>query len=164
MTTLVFDIETDNLYEDATVVHCGYTYNIESKEYRGYRPTDIDEMIHDVSFADTLVMHNGIGFDLPVLAKLHGFVYEGTVYDTMVAARLYNPDITGGHSLKAWGKRLGILKGDIGDEEEVWSEFTEDMFDYNKRDVEVTNALLDFLIGKGYTLDLLEDKLINIGH
>ncbi|MDC1406074.1 ribonuclease H-like domain-containing protein [Akkermansiaceae bacterium] len=163
MTTLVFDIETDNLYDDVTKVHCGYTYNIDTQVYQGYRPDEVDQMIHDIHFADTLVMHNGIGYDLPVLEKTQGFVYKGTVYDTMVAARLYNPDIKGGHSLRAWGKRLGVLKGTLDDDDgKVWSEFTEEMFEYNKDDVKVTNALLEFLVGKGYTLDLLKENLITI--
>ena len=157
MTTLILDLEADNLYDDVTKVHCGYTYDIDTKVYTGYRPQLIDQLIHDISFADCLVGHNLIGYDLPVLAKLHGFTYEGTVYDTMVAARLHNPDITGGHSLSMWGKRLGVLKGTAGDSEDVWSEFTPQMFSYCKGDVTVTLALFDFLVSKGYTIDMLTE-------
>ena len=43
--------------------------------------------------------------------KLFGSVVKIT--DTLVRSRLFNPDRYGGHSLEAWGKRLGEFKDDF---------------------------------------------------
>ncbi|MPX98369.1 hypothetical protein EHW61_17245, partial [Salinivibrio sp. VYel6] len=37
------------------------------------------------------------------------------------------PNLYGSHSLKAWGYRLGELKGEYGEQEDAWDEFSEDM-------------------------------------
>ncbi len=47
----------------------------------------------------------------------------------------------GSHSLKAWGYRLGALKGDFNNGDTDWSTFTDDMADYCSNDVSL-GALL----------------------
>jgi len=81
------------------------------------------------SLADckTLIAHNGIKFDFIAL-KLFGvldyhvgylgekstlFGEECTLVDTLIVSRITNPDRFEGHSLGAWGKRLGDLKDDF---------------------------------------------------
>ena len=74
-----------------------------------------------------IIAHNGIKFDLIAL-KLFGvldyevgylgqpdllFDKEVTITDTLIRSRLFNPDRYGGHSLEAWGKRLGNFKDDF---------------------------------------------------
>ena len=54
-------------------------------------------------------------------------------------SRLFNPNIDGGHSLKAWGKRLGFHKLDF-DVEDFDSGLTDEMIEYCTRDVEVLEA------------------------
>lgn len=51
----------------------------------------------------------------------------------------------GSHKLKAWGIRLGVLKGDYGEQEDAWDVFSEDMLDYCVQDCEVTLRLLEHL-------------------
>jgi DNA polymerase I len=55
--------------------------------------------------------------------------------------------IMGQHSLKAWGIRLGIHKGDYGsdDGEDVWAEWTPEMHEYMDQDTLVTVRLWEFL-------------------
>ena len=61
--------------------------------------------------ADTLIAHNLIGFDLPVLQKCWEMKTSGKILrDTLIMSRLSNPSIDGGHSLDAWSKRLGGKK------------------------------------------------------
>jgi DNA polymerase I-like protein with 3'-5' exonuclease and polymerase domains len=87
--------------------------------------------------------HNVIGYDLPVLHRLWGIrVPQDRVVDTLVLSRLFHPDLDGGHSLAAWGGRLGFPKGDHSD----WSELSEEMVEYCKRDVDVTERLHDALV------------------
>ncbi|MCV5737193.1 hypothetical protein OFN56_35355, partial [Escherichia coli] len=40
------------------------------------------------------------------------------------------PKLLGSHSLKAWGYRLQEYKGDYGEQEDAWTEFSEDMLIY----------------------------------
>ena len=86
----------------------------------------------------TWVFHNGIGFDVPVLADIWGVTFDRTrVVDTLVLSRLADPSRTGGHSLRNWGNTLGFLKGDHDD----WSQLTPNMIDYCMRDAELTEAV-----------------------
>lgn len=74
-----------------------------------------------------IIAHNGIKFDLIAL-DLFGvldyevgylgqhdklFGKEVKITDTLIRSRLFNPDRYGGHSLEAWGKRLGNFKDDF---------------------------------------------------
>ena len=51
----------------------------------------------------------------------------------------------GSHSLKSWGYRLGLLKGEYGEQEGAWKQFTPEMLDYCEQDVAVTVRLLEHL-------------------
>lgn len=74
-----------------------------------------------------IIAHNGIKFDFIAL-KLFGVLdyevgYLGKddlifgkpvkITDTLIRSRLFNPDRYGGHSLQAWGERLGEYKDDF---------------------------------------------------
>ena len=89
--------------------------------------------------------HNLIGFDAPVLRKVWGVTIPvSKAVDTLIMSRLMNPQIEGGHSLKAWGKRLGNDKMDF-DTEDFDGGLTDEMIEYCKRDVEVLAQLHGFL-------------------
>jgi len=130
----------------------------------------INTAIKMLNRADVLIGHNIIGFDIPALEriKFYGGVSQENfkltdqkVMDTLVLSRLMHPDIRekdfnalkkkvpwvynnkkliGSHSLKAWGLRLNILKGDYGDTTD-WSEWSQEMSDYCLQDVGVTTHL-----------------------
>ena len=65
------------------------------------------------------------------------------------------PRLRGSHSLKAWGYRLGVLKGDYGDTTD-WSEYTPEMLEYCVQDVAVTLKLLQLIEKKNYSGQALE--------
>ena len=48
--------------------------------------------------------------------------------------------LLGSHGLKAWGHRLGLLKGDFGEKTD-WKEWSQEMQDYCVLDVKVTHRL-----------------------
>ena len=48
----------------------------------------------------------------------------------------------GSHSLKAYGYRLGVYKGDFGETSD-WKEWSQEMQDYCVQDVKVTEKLCD---------------------
>ncbi len=134
---IYLDIETDGL--DPTRIWCAVTReNGVDKVHTS--PESLSEALRsDVS----VVGHNLIGFDMPVLKRLWGLsVKPERIIDTLVLSRLADPSMTGGHSLRNWGALLGFPKGDYND----WSKLSAEMVDYCKRDVEVTEAVHKKLI------------------
>jgi len=86
----------------------------------------------------SVVGHNLIGYDMPVLEKLWGVsVASDRIIDTLVLSRLYDPSKSGGHSLRNWGNELGFPKGDHDD----WSQLSQEMVNYCIQDVKVTQAV-----------------------
>jgi len=103
---LVLDIETDSKHSQIWLC---YTHNSDTNEYVCH--TTPDTLIPLINKADKLIGHNLIGFDAPVLNRLWGTkIGLKKVRDTLIMSRLLNPSIEGGHSLDAWGKRLGNRK------------------------------------------------------
>jgi hypothetical protein len=166
---LVFDAEADGLLDVATKVHCIVIENLDQDEVSVYGPTEIDAALAHLQRADCLISHNGIGYDLALLQRLHGWTPPPTcvIRDTLAIGRLALPDITalddrvagetgrklgkklrGSYSLEAWGVRLGIAK--IGTGIEVWKEYTPEMRDRCIGDAHLTKALWHFLKPDGY--------------
>ena len=99
---------------------------------------DPDSLSEALEGSQSVVGHNLIGYDMPVLERLWGItVAPERVLDTLVLSRLYEPSKSGGHSLRNWGECLGFPKGDHTD----WSQLSQEMIDYCIRDVEVTEAV-----------------------
>ena len=143
----VVDIETDSL--DATKVHCIVAKDVDSGRVYPFPP----DMIH--GFRDwsqgvkQFIMHNGLSFDAPVCNRLLGTnIKPSQIVDTLVLSQLFNP-IRDGHSLKAWGERLGFPKGDV----DTFEVYTPDMLEYCKQDVNITHKLFNILQneGKGFS-------------
>ena len=91
---------------------------------------------------DTLLGHNIIDFDTPVLKKFLGISFDNhKIIDTLVMSRLHNPQLEKGHSLKSWGERLGFPKGDFND----WSGPSPEMAAYCEIDLDLTHKVYDHL-------------------
>ena len=159
---VAFDIETDGL--NPTKIYCIAAKVIGqdvtefwTPETVKYFPAWLVEL--DV---DTLIGHNIIGFDLPVLKKLLGFDWWGEIEDTLVMSRLDNPSREGGHSLSSWGTRLNYPKGDYSD----WTQYTDEMGKYCKKDVAVLAKLYRLLNSKAMSEIALriEHKIAVITH
>ena len=95
---------------------------------------------------DKMVGHNFIQYDLPLLNKwLDQPLDPLKVLDTIILSRTVDYDILtpvggkGPHSLKSWGIRLGVHKGDFDD----FSKFSQEMVDYWYGDLDTTEALFD---------------------
>lgn len=141
MKLYVTDIEGDNLYLKITKFHCAWVIDVITGERWGFRSHQLSEYCDKLSEADVVIGHNIIDFDCPALAKLNSVLVTKTVFDTIVLSRALEPDRIQGHGLKPWGKSLGILKGEYGEQEDAWDVFTEDMYDYCEQDVVVTLTL-----------------------
>lgn len=176
---VITDIETNGLLDTATKFWCGWIYDSYTDLYTGY--TDLKEYWNAIDWYGrhdyNIVYHNGIRYDVPCLKKLAGarfsFDPRDCVLDTLVLARLIYSNIKdtdvglmrtgklpkalyGSHSLKAYGYRMGELKGTYGEQEGAWDKFTPEMYEYNKQDVVVTLKLFNKLMSKGYPLKAIQ--------
>lgn len=135
---LILDIET-NLKHD--VIWCVVTKDIQNNEVKVW--TDSSAFIDYIKDYAFFIGHNIIGFDSRILNQLWNTKIQlNQLVDTLVMSRLLNPQIEGGHSLDAWGKRLGVLKGEFKDFD---NGLTQEMIDYCVQDVHVTHRLNDLL-------------------
>ena len=139
MTRYVIDIEADSL--DATRIWVACICNVDNdKDIRSFR--DAASFLDAVDLEkDMFIAHNGIDFDFPVLEKLWNIEIKNKV-DTLVLSRLFNPDRSGGHSLGAWGNRLGFRKIDFN----KFDEYSEEMREYCEQDVYITVQLYKHLL------------------
>jgi hypothetical protein len=166
---LVFDLETDGLYDTVSKVHCAVIYDITRKQTFTYGPDRIADALAHLATADVLIGHNLIFFDIPVLQKLHSFDCKARIIDTLICTRLiwpkeklYDldteqypqvpPKNRGSASLKSWGWRLADHKIDFKD----FSEYSQEMLDYCIQDVAVTTKLWAHITKENYPAPALK--------
>jgi len=141
MTTIVFDIEADAI--DATKIWCIVGIDSRTNEISSFGPDKIAEGIEYLKTADKIVGHNIIGYDIPVIKRLHGIDLSvgRRVIDTLVLSRLFNPVREGGHGLESWGYRLKSHKI----EHNEFDRFTPEMLKYCEQDVQLNLRLFNHL-------------------
>jgi len=150
----VIDIETSMNHH---TIHLAITKNIDTGEIKTWKAANgLWDYIAD---ATSLIGHNIIGFDAPILNSLWKTrIGLKNVTDTLILSRLLDPSREQGHSLEAWGKTLGKEKIDYADR---WEQlqgrkqaYKGECFDhpdmalleeYCIADIEVTAKLLDKL-------------------
>ena len=134
-------------------------YSESAKELPMGSSYSITTALSNLEVADVIVGHNIIGYDLPYINHIYPwFNPRGTIIDTLLLSRLYHPNLLdidkknewknmptklyGSHSLKAYGYRLGVYKGDFGETTD-WKTWSQEMQDYCVQDVKVTEKLCD---------------------
>jgi DNA polymerase-1 len=156
----ILDIETNAIIHP-TKIHCAVLIDIQTADVVRYsdHPGDnyrlMSEFKADVEAADLLIGHNIASYDAPQLRRLLGAtILKERLTDTLHACRVLWPDLReqdkadgivpadciGRHSLKAWGYRVGYLKGTYG-ETANWQTFTPEMMEYCVNDCIATWAL-----------------------
>lgn len=173
---LIFDIETDGFLNVVTKIHCLVMRDLDTGAVNSYHHDTLKDGLELLmSTNDTIVGHNVIKFDIPVIQKLYPWfsVQPEKVIDTLVLSRLIFSDLRerdgalielgtlpsklwSSHSLKAWGYRLGVLKGDYGTQEAAWDTFTPEMLEYCIQDTEVTRQLLSKFNSLEYSKEAIE--------
>ena len=90
---LVFDLETDGLYDETTQIFCAVIYDVVRKQTFTYGPDAIDDAINHLATDDCLIGHNVIFFDIPVIKKLFPSVLskQQQILDTLICTRLIWP-------------------------------------------------------------------------
>jgi DNA polymerase III epsilon subunit-like protein len=147
------------------------TKDIDSGEVNVWKAADsLVAYLKDVTL---IVAHNGISFDFSILNRLWNTkIRLNQVYDTLIASRLLDPSVENGHSLDAWGTRLGKNKIDYT---KVWTwlmerreEYKGECFNiphmalleyYCIRDVEVTANLYKHLTDELTKKDFSQESL-----
>ena len=138
---VVFDIEGNGL--QPTVIHCLVAKELDGKIYK-YGPDKIEEGIAFLNEADTLIGHNILRYDIPVIEKLYGVdLSNKDIEDTLVMSRLFNPIRENGHSLKTWGYRVNFFKQEQPEDFEV---FTPEMLEYCCHDVRLNELVYHRLL------------------
>lgn len=136
---IILDIETNSTHDK---VWCVVTRDVDTNEVIVWK--EVNGLQKYLDRCDLIIMHNGISFDAPVLRKNWKVTMKlSQVYDTLVSSRLLSPSLEGGHSLDAWGQRLGFPKGNFND----WDGgLTEEMITYCIQDTLVTQKLYEHLL------------------
>lgn len=167
----IVDIEASNLLgtaldytempfklKDDFNVWCIVIRNAETNEVVSLHGKDLTKSkVQEVlSEATEIIGHNIINYDAPVL-QLYGLWEYRIGYpeedsllfgkpckftDTLLWSKLLNADRFGGHSLDAWGKRLGNHKGDFNE----WHRFSPDMLEYCIQDTAVNLSIYKKLL------------------
>ena len=143
---VVCDIETERL-DNPQVIHIIVCKETETGKVHVFRQPQQDPkpFLNFASKVTCWIGHNFIGFDRVHLQRLTGVSIDpASVIDTLIISRLINYSIPGGHSLEAWGDRLGSPKIKFND----FSKLTPEMETYCIQDVETNYKL--FLRFKPY--------------
>lgn len=177
---LVVDSETNGLLPELDTIHCIVAYDLDTKDtFISSNQPDAtmtnEAMLVKLTEADEIIMHNGLGFDLPAFQKVYPwFSPKGKITDTLILSQLIYTDLKvrdfdyfkkrpnlfpgqfiGRHSLESWGYRLGKWKGDYSKDMkakglDAWASWNQEMQDYCVQDVAVTTALYDKLLSKDF--------------
>lgn len=120
-------------YENAVTDEKGYLTDYEEiRNWFKERPTGI------------FIGHNILKADCPIINRLVGTrIPVSRCVDTLVLGQLYNPAISGGHSLDAWANRFGHKKIDFSN----FDHFSDEMITYCQKDVTLTKLIYTKLVG-----------------
>ena len=168
---LVFDLESDGLYDNVTVIHCIVIHDIQTNQTHKYGPTDITAALKHLATADVLIGQNILFYDIPVIQKLFPDIakFQGRIIDTLICTQLIWPKevlydldteqypevpkgLKGRAGLKAWGYRLSNYKIEFKD----FSEYSEEMLAYCEQDVRVTLQLFQLIQKQNYAESALK--------
>ena len=138
---VVLDIETNSTHNK---IWLAVTRDIETGAVVSWK--EANGLQKYLDSCDLIIMHNGICFDAPVLRETWKIMMKPSqVCDTLVLSRLLSPSLEGGHSLAAWGQRLGFPKDDFSD----WDGgLTPEMEKYCIQDTLVTEKLYKHLVAE----------------
>jgi DNA polymerase I-like protein with 3'-5' exonuclease and polymerase domains len=178
MSRYLFDLESDGLLDELTKIHCivckdldsGRVFTFHESTTISPRDSGLTSAVNMLEVADLIVGANITKFDIPAIQKLYPwFNPKGTIRDTLVMSRLIWPNmmeldskakvkdfpkqLTGRHSLEAWGWRLGCHKGDY---KGGWETFSQEMLDYCVQDIEVTHKLYEKILSKNYSEEAIQ--------
>ena len=107
---MIVGIDIENRIDKSKIWVC-VTKDFETKEVKVWKePKGLCEYLEK---ADTIVAHNLLSHDAPILNGMWKTkIRLSQCFDTLIVSRLLDPSLENGHSLEAWGERLGVQKID----------------------------------------------------
>lgn len=150
MSIYVFDIEGDGLLDEATKIHCLSYTRVGSGEVQTL--TTYEEIKRFLLSAKTLIGHNIVLFDIPVLEKILGIKIKAKLIDTLALSWYLRPSRSV-HGLEMYGVEYGIPKPKIDN----WKDLSLEEYCHRcEQDVKNNLRLWDDL--KRELLDLYEGR------
>ena len=147
---MVFDIEADDLLEDATKIHC-MSYTFDGKSYVSIY--DYSLMRDMLLKQRGLVGHNIIRYDIPLLEKILGIKIKAQLFDTLPMSWVINYNRSR-HGLESFGNDYGVPKPEIHD----WKNLTQEEYAYRcQEDVKINYILWQNLLKR--FMFIYKDKL-----
>ena len=147
---LVWDIEGNGLHEiiidqkgqptkEADKVHCVVAVDLQTDEMHTFRPHQIDEGWDLLCNATSIIGHNILQYDIPVMERITGRRLPDSVkiIDTFMMAQLLWPDRSNNPAQGYGLKQLALFFGgnQKADYDGGWEEFNEEMLSYCQQDV-----------------------------
>ena len=153
VTTATFDIETNGLFPEVDTVWCAVVKDHDNGEIKRFTPATLIHLTVCLDKYTTLIGHNCIQYDFPVLKKVLNYEFKGQVIDTLLMSRLQRPNRRvpmrskglAAHSVEAWGIRLGHAKR----EHEDWTQFSPAMLERCEHDVAIQQGIYKALLKEG---------------
>ena len=154
---LIFDIEGNGLLREVSKIwmlcaedmNTGITYDFCDYEPGCYPLREYKDLMYE---AKSVTGHFILGYDLPALEKVDGFILpKGVkVRDTLLMSQTLDYMRFGhdGHSLDRWGEYLGIPKP----VHEVWTEYSEEMLHRCREDRRINKELYKILVAEFKTV------------
>jgi len=149
---LIFDLEANGLMEEVDKLWCIVAYDLDSQKTHVFTDNDrgckgISEGLALLQKAETLIGHNIIMYDLPVLDKLFGIKLEGKIIDTFLLSQMldFNRRLKfsqGRHGLKNWGEYFDVPKP----KQEQWTKWEPNMLHRCIEDVRINVLVYRHLI------------------
>lgn len=128
---IAFDVEADNLLDDATKIHC-LSYTSDGKNYETL--FDYGDMRKLILSQQGLIGHNIVRYDVPLLEKILGIKVTSRLFDTLPMSWVLNYNRPK-HGLESFGEDFGVPKPPITD----WQNLTREEYAHRCReDVKIT--------------------------
>lgn len=138
----VADIEADSLLKDATKIHV-LSYQMEGKEVKSIDKRSQEDRIrrffqYHIDNKIPVVMHNGIGYDIPLVEKLLGMDLSGLMVIDTLGLSWYLNFKRKSHGLDSFHEDYGIEKPKVDD----WENLTYEEYENRcQEDVKINKAL-----------------------
>jgi DNA polymerase-1 len=144
---LVFDIECNGLYHDVTRMWVLVTHNLDTRETKYWLEGE-EGWKEYLSQATTVIGHNILDYDIPVLKKLFNFeLPEKCIkHDTLILSQIldYKRFPNGRHRLEDWGVYLEFPK--ITTSDGFFDQYSPEMLEYCINDVKLNVKVYNVLM------------------
>ena len=155
MKYVIFDVESNGLLDQATTLHClSYAIYDGKTELAKGSLTDPSQIKEFILKQDTLVGHNIIAYDVPLLEKLLEIKIEAKLIDSLAMSFYLYPIKGQLHGLAAWGEKMGFGKPVVED----WENQPIEVYIHRcESDVEINARSFHFMMD--YLMDIYNDDI-----